>query len=256
MWTQLTNSQTSIARHRETLGEMSKDDCSAFEHTAKFHPGMAVKVSAAIQSGEPFSDASRNGKRDCGIHLFSSSYPLGNAGFLGTPFADAQTVGFHEYFHTVQHAYIFTLDRGTREDMLGPMWFVEGGGEFMAQTTTQRLRDAGALTASDWAPLPERMRWKMEAMQKWLVDNPGSKLSEVGAGPDQNVGYHYGAWAHAYLSYEANTDVLLGSFYKNLTDLDWEGAFTQTYGKTSAQFIAEFYEFLQLPIEDQLEILP
>ena len=119
MWTQLTNSQTSIARHRDTLGVMSKDDCSAFEHTAKFHPGMAVKVSATIQSGEPFSDASRNGKRDCGIHLFSSSYPLGNAGFLGTPFADAQTVGFHEYFHTVQHAYIFTLDRGTREDMLG-----------------------------------------------------------------------------------------------------------------------------------------
>jgi hypothetical protein len=173
MWTQLTNSQTSIARHRETLGEMSKDDCSAFEHTAKFHPEMAVKVSAAIQSGEPFSDASRNGKRDCGIHLFSSSYPLGNAGFLGTPFADAQTVGFHEYFHTVQHAYIFTLDRGTREDMLGPMWFVEGGAEFMAQTTTQRLRDGGASTASKWPSLPERM-------QKWLVDNPGSKLSEVG----------------------------------------------------------------------------
>ena len=121
---------------------------------------MAVKVSAAIQSGEPFSDASRNGKRDCEIHLFSSSYPLGNAGFLGTPFADDQTVGFHEYFHTVQHAYIFTLDRGTREDMLGPMWFVEGGAEFMAQTTTQRLRDDGASTASKWPSLPERMEWK------------------------------------------------------------------------------------------------
>ena len=96
----------------------------------------------------------------------------------------------------------------------------------------------------------------MEDMQKWLVDNPGSKLSEVGPGPDQNVGYHCGAWAHAYLSYEASTDVLPGSFYKNLTDLDWEGAFTQTYGKTSAQSIAEFDEFLQLPIEEQLEILP
>ena len=76
------------------------------------------------------------------------------------------------------------------------------------------------------------------------------------APPDQNVGYHYGAWAHAYLSYGASTDVLPGSFYKNLTDLDWEGASPQTYGKTSAQFIAEFDEFLQLPIEEQLEILP
>ena len=253
MWTQLTNSQTSIARHRETLGVMSKDDCSAFEHTAKFHPGMAVKVSAAIQSGEPFSDASRNGKRDCGIHLFSSSYPLGNAGFLWTPFADAQTVGFHEYFHTVQHAYIFTLDRGTREDMLGPMWFVEGGAEFMAQTTTQRLRDDGASTASKWPSLPERMQWKT-CRSGWWTIRVRSCLKW--APPDQNVGYHYGAWAHAYLSYGASTDVLPGSFYKNLTDLDWEGASPQTYGKTSAQFIAEFDEFLQLPIEEQLEILP
>jgi hypothetical protein len=91
----------------------------------------------------------------------------------------------------------------------------------------------------------------MEDMQKWLVDNPGSKLSEVGPGPDQNVGYHYGAWAHAYLPNEASTDVLLGWFYKNLNDLDWEGAFTQTYGKTSAQFIAEFDTFMELPIAAQ-----
>ena len=166
----------------ETLGEMSKDDCLENDYTAKFLPETAVKVSAAIQSSDPTSAAGRNGKRDWGIHLFGSSYPPGYGGLLGVPFAEDQVLGFHEYFHAVQHAYIFTLDRDTRDDMLGPMWFVEGGAEFMAQTTTQRLRDAGALTASDWAPLPERMRWKMEAMQKWLVDNPGSKLSEVGYG--------------------------------------------------------------------------
>jgi len=31
----------------------------------------------------------------------------------------------------------------------------------MSQTATQRLRDDGALTASEWATLPERMQWKM-----------------------------------------------------------------------------------------------
>ena len=93
-------------------------------------------------------------------------------------------------------------------------------------------------------------------MQKWLVDNPGSNLSEVGYRPDHEVGYHYGAWAHAYLSHEAGTDVLLGSFYKNLNDLGWEGAFIQTYGKTSAEFIEEFDAFLELPIADQSQILP
>ena len=87
--------------------------------------------------------------------------------------------------------------------MMGHMWFVEGGAEFMSQTATQRLRDAGALTDSKRAALAERMRWKMEEIQKWLVDNPGSKLSEVGYGPDHKVGYYYGSWAHAYLSNKA-----------------------------------------------------
>jgi hypothetical protein len=96
----------------------------------------------------------------------------------------------------------------------------------------------------------------MEKVQKWLVDNPGLKLSEVGYGPDQDIGYHYGTWAHAYLSNEAGKDALLGSFYKNLNDLGWEGTFFQTYSRPSEEFIAEFDESLQLPIEEQLEILP
>ena len=96
----------------------------------------------------------------------------------------------------------------------------------------------------------------MEEMQRWLVDNPGSKLSEVGYGPDQEIGYHYGAWAHAYLSNETGKDALLESFYKTLNDLGWVGVFTQTYGKTSEQFIAEFDTFMELPTADQLRILP
>ena len=106
---------------RETLGEMSKNDCLENDYTAKFLPEMAVKVSAAIQSSDPTSDASRNGKREWGIHLFSSSYPLGYARLLGIPFADDQQTAFHEYFHALQHAYIFTLDKDIRDDMMGPV---------------------------------------------------------------------------------------------------------------------------------------
>lgn len=100
------------------------------------------------------------------IHLFGSSYPLGYAGLLGIPFADDQKTPFHEYFHALQHAYIFTLDKNIGDDMMGLMWFVEGGAEFMSQTATQRLRDADASTNSKWAALAERMRWKMEEIQK------------------------------------------------------------------------------------------
>tara|TARA_Y100000588_G_C13562948_1_gene631210 strand:+ start:323 stop:472 length:150 start_codon:yes stop_codon:yes gene_type:complete len=49
---------------------------------------------------------------------------------------------------------------------------------------------------------------------------------------------------------------LLDSFYANLNDFDWEESFIQTYGKSSAAFIAEFDEFVSLPIAEQLKILP
>ena len=51
-------------------------------------------------------------------------------------------------------------------------------------------------------------------------------------------------------------DVLLDSFYANLNDLDWEESFTQTYGMSSAAFISEFEEFLDLPLAEQVQILP
>ena len=107
--------------HRESRNDISKDDCMRNEHTAKFFPEMAAKVCVAIQSGDPFSSAGRNGQRDWGIHLFSSSYPLGYAGLLGVPVADDQKTAFHEYSHAVHHAYIPTLDRETRDAMMGPM---------------------------------------------------------------------------------------------------------------------------------------
>ena len=90
---------------------MSKDDCLENGYTTKFLPEIAVKVSAAIRSGVPTSAAWRNGKREWGIHLFSPSYPPGYGGLLEVPFADDQKTAFHEYFHALQHAYIFTLDK-------------------------------------------------------------------------------------------------------------------------------------------------
>ena len=136
------------------------------------------------------------------------------------------------------------------------MWFNEGGAEYMAQTTTQRLRDSGTLTASTWNPLTDRMESKMNRVKERLAADPGLKISEIPYGPDQNIGYDYGTWAHAYLADMVGSDALLDSFYRNLNDLGWEGSFVQTYGMTSAAFLTAFEEFLDLPIADQLQILP
>ena len=51
-------------------------------------------------------------------------------------------------------------------------------------------------------------------------------------------------------------DALLESFYANLNDLGWEESFVQTYGTSSVAFINEFDEFLNLPLTQQLAILP
>jgi len=54
-------------------------------------------------------------------------------------------------------------------------------------------------------------------------------------------------------------DALLESFYANLNDLGWEESFVQTYDMSSVVFIDEFDEFdefLNLPLIQQLAILP
>lgn len=216
---------------------------------------MAAKTAAAIEAGQPNLDASRNGMRDWNVHLLSSSYPVGFAGLFDIPFADNQTVAFHEYFHVVQHAHIDSFDYEERDELLGPMWWVEGGAEYMAQTTTQRLCDTGVLTASTWHPLAQRMQWKLDEVKRWINANPGLKVSEIPYGEEQNTGYSYGAWAHAYLSKKAGSMALLETFYPNLNDLGWEGSFTHTYGMTTEDFIAEFDQFLSLSIDKQLEVL-
>ena len=38
--------------------------------------------------------------------------------------------------------------------------------------------------------------------------------------------------------------------------MGWDGAFEHTFGITMEQFNQEFLEFLELPIEQQLEIIP
>ena len=52
------------------------------------------------------------------------------------------------------------------------------------------------------------------------------------------------------------TDALLDSFYADLNGLGWEESFVRTYGMGSVAFIDEFEEFLNLPLTEQLAILP
>jgi len=249
---------------RAAQGHFPKDECLKHDHTARFLPDMAEKVAAALLEGRPFSSAGLNGHREFGFHLFSSSFPLGFAGELGVSPADDQKVVLHEYFHAVQHAHISTRDRNERDRKLGPVWFNEGSAEFMAQVTVDRLRSSGALrvanpdhpTAGGWGLLRDRMAWTMERVQRELQENPSLRFTEIRYGPEQNLAYDYGTWAHAWLAAKVGEAALLDTFYPKINAMSWDEVFLETYGLTPGEFEAEFGEFLQLPIEQQLEILP
>jgi len=244
-------------------GELSLENCMR-SYTAEFLTDWARTVSENIPLGNRDNSAGRNGQREWGIHQFSSSYPLGFAGLIGAPKADDQKTVFHEYFHAVQHAHVDSFDYAERDRLLGPVgddgtrypWWGEGAAEYMAQTVSQRLRDLGELSPSDWDSLDSRMQGKMERVQDYLEADLDIGLAEIPYGEDQNIAYDYGTWAHAYLAHYHGANALLGTLYPRLNDLGWEGAFKHTYGMSSEDFITEFGEFLKLSISDQLAILP
>ncbi len=242
---------------RDAARQQSRSSCMD-RNTADDYGMLSYQAVDAevVASGQASLDAGRNGMRDWNIHYFTSSLPIGFAGMFNIPFADEQKAVFHEYFHAVQHAHIQSDNFDERDDLLGPTWFVEGGAEFMAQTASQRLRDSGALTASDWNPLAERMTWTMEEVRYWMSSNPGTSVSQIQYGPDQGIAYSYGSWAHAWLADRFGPDALLESYYPRVNDLGFEGAFQNAYGMSATELIAEFDQFVLLPIQEQLQILP
>ena len=51
-------------------------------------------------------------------------------------------------------------------------------------------------------------------------------------------------------------DAFWKKLWPNIDEMGWDGAFEFTFGVTMEQFNQEFLEFLELPIEEQLEIIP
>ena len=219
----------------------------------------------AVESGRARHDAGRNGKRGWGIHYFTSSLPVGFLEMFRVPVTEEQKTIFHEYFHAVQHAHIHTQNRNKRDELLGPVWFNEGGAEYMAQVTLGKsFKDRSLTEIKGNIPWPVLFREKMERKKKKGL----SKLSSIRCiglntiqdltkrNPCMGAGYDLGAWAHAYLAHKHGSEVLLETFYPNLEELGWEGAFVKTYGMTSEEFYAEFEQFLELPNSQQMAILP
>ena len=255
-----------FCERRETLNQWTMTECLKRETDESLDYSMISyqKVGEnVILNNKPSGSAAHNGGSEWGIHNMAHSYPFGfdNIFEVDPPQNDFKTV-LHEYFHVVQKARVYSLDRDIIDDYLKPnktIWMMEGGAEYMANYTLFKLSNNGTLSfEKPWGSLKQKMTQKMENGKRiFQQDCPNSLLNEFNHQFCRDPGYDLGSWGVAYLINKVNNQkVLLETFYPNLKKLGFEGAFNLSFGYSTSEFYNEFYEFLQLPIEQQLEIIP
>lgn len=255
-----------FCERREDLNQWTLSDCLSRETDETLDYSMIAyqKIGEnVILNNQPQGGAGHNGGFQWGIHKLSSSYPFSFDNlFDGIPPQDDFKTVLHEYFHVFQLASVFNLDNEQRDNNVKPneaIWMMEGGAEYMANYTLFKLIDNGTLLfEKSYGSLREKMTRKMENGKRKKEDNcPNGKLNQFTYQICNQAGYELGSWGVAYLTNKVNNqNVLLDTFYPNLKELGFEGAFNLTFGYSTAEFYDEFDTFLQLPIEQQLEIIP
>ena len=214
-------------------------------------------------------------------HAFmDQKLPTLPANFGSELFGDSETPGgiFHEYWHVIQHSHISNTPdklpcigqecrtseyhRGPRDDKLGPMWFTEGGAEYMTFLAVSELQAAGELRLYDGVAFDtaNKMYWFMlNSLEKWN-SYPNIKMKDIISEGhplyEDRINYEIGAWCYAYLiNRVGDPDVVLEVFHPNVDELGWEGAFYKAFGLTPEEFYEEFDLFLTLPYSEQKLVL-
>ncbi len=251
---------------RDTLRQWDADECFAREAGPDQHSMLSYQqLSAdALARGEPMNTAGWNGSPEWTMHRFASSAPWGLVGEFGIPADDDLKTVFHEYWHAVQSQHLDAdLPREMREELMGPVWFVEGSAEYMAQYQRARARAGGLLPDVPAGDYPfifsEQMQGKLGIVDEELAGNcSGRRLITIERydDPCSFLGYDMGAWAIAYLESITEPDVLLRKFHPRVQDLGWLAAFEATAGMTLEEFDAEFHDFIIGATDARMAILP
>ena len=252
---------TAFCARRVARGQMTKrrctEDTSNKDHGFLMYQEIAAK---ALLAGRPRGSAGHNGGAEWGFHRMNSSLPLGFAGVLNVAGEEEQITILHEYWHSVQNAFIQSQDHEQRRALLGPVWFIEGSAVAMAEWTAAKLWANGKLpkwrnTSHPWQSLRQRMQHKLAVVQKRKAECK-NLLPTSYRDPCRQLAYDSGGWAVAYLLHRSGEDVLLKDFHPNVERLGWEACFQKTFGQSSAEFRAEYERFLEQPLREQLKILP
>ena len=173
--------------------------------------------------------------------------------------------------------YIYAIYNDSRETFVdvtgntkrlggGPDW-ISGGRNFFLNYILRKWHNEGIYTLPSWASntitqnLREYMSEVMSEVQEQYVTCPNFRLEDLfssGVPPNGSCTYYQiGAWAHAYLSHKVgNPSVFTEVLMPKVNELGFDNAFQETFGLDFDQLNSEFKDFLSLPLEQQLEIIP
>tara|TARA_B100000405_G_C16706201_1_gene417907 strand:- start:1200 stop:2042 length:843 start_codon:yes stop_codon:yes gene_type:complete len=183
----------------------------------------------------------------------TQSFVIGNPGNMGDYGAK---ISAHEYVHIFQNAHNLYAEA----DVFGlesPIWMEEGAAEFLALYLADQ---------KGWISFEQEMAYALEQTQDLRDLVPDLTIQDL-ADSRERVGsycglcfgvmqYATGQWATAWLVNQSSLDDFFFTFYPNVYELGVDGAFEKAFGLTMEEFYVEFEEFLELPAEQQMAILP
>jgi len=220
----------------------------------------------SISDNLPSGSAGLNGDRGNGFHYLTSSLPFAyepNEWNISKEGGSSITV-FHEYFHVVNAANVYTTEyivdetgNSVRPDM-GPTSMIEGSANYLSEYTIRTLIDQGLYTkSSNWnVTLRDVMKSRMEDIQNMISNCPDFNLANLNYGNSCDP-YTFGMWGIAWLlNHINNQNAYQEVLFPTINDLGYYSAFEQTFGLSFNDFNEEFKTFLQLNIDEQLEIIP
>jgi hypothetical protein len=179
------------------------------------------------------------------------------------PEKDNAVLAFHEYYHIVQAQNVSSNDFITDETgntvrpEYGPTAFSEGSANYISEYLIRTLSKQGIYQGTVFdKSLKVLMRQKMESIQSMLPSCPDLQIEKLNYGNPCDP-YTFGMWATAYLTNKVdNINAFHEVFWPKINKLTYVGAFEDTFGLSYEQFNAAFREFLSLPVEQQLAIIP
>ena len=248
------------SRDEWKYGECMKREAGSGQHSMIEYQQLGAQ---AVAEDRAFGSAGLNGTPEWGIHRFATTLPWGLAGRFGLPGEGEVKTVFHEYWHAVQDSFITTLDHDRRNKIMGPVWFVEGAAEFMAQYGVTDLAAKGLMPKVPKGDQPFSYEEEMVNKLRIIADDSSRgcvsrDLSSIVEYADQcsGLGYEMGAWAVAYLLSITHPGALLDDFHPIAENVGWEKAFEVTFGRTVADFDEEIKRFWELPESEKMAVLP